>query len=121
MALNQYTKDIAKDILVFHMTCSLDGPSSLYKLKALTKVASFCEGHAKASQYLSSLGLGHSILFKTCIAMPFLAIFSKRWMPILSKTQLLLALTSLPLGTNTEASLSPTLKCQSKGVPNHLL
>ena len=40
-ALKHYIGDIAKDILVFHRTCSPDGPSSLYKLKALTKVASF--------------------------------------------------------------------------------
>ena len=31
----------SKVILVFHKTCSPDGPSSLYKLKALTMVASF--------------------------------------------------------------------------------
>ena len=40
-ALKHYIGDIAKDILVFHKTCSPDGPSSLYKLKALTKAASF--------------------------------------------------------------------------------
>ena len=39
--LKHYIGDIAKDILVFHRTCSPDGPSSWYKLKALTKVASF--------------------------------------------------------------------------------
>ena len=36
-------------------------------------------------------------------------------MPILLRTQLLPASTSLPLGTDTEASLLPTLKCQPKG------
>ena len=41
LALKHYIGDIANDILVFHRTCSPDGPSSLYKLKALCKVASF--------------------------------------------------------------------------------
>ena len=41
LALKHYIEDIAKDILVFHRTCSPDGPSSLYKLKALCKVAPF--------------------------------------------------------------------------------
>ena len=40
-ALKHYIGDIAKDIIVFHRTCSPDGPSSLYKLKALCKVAPF--------------------------------------------------------------------------------
>ena len=40
-ALKHYIGEIAKDILVFHKTCSPNGLSSLYKLKALTKVASF--------------------------------------------------------------------------------
>ena len=41
-------------------------------------------------------------------------------MPILSRTWLLPASTSLPLGTDTEASLLPTLKCQPKGDPDQL-
>ena len=40
-ALKHYIRDIAKNILVFHRTCSPDGPSSLYKLKSLCKVAPF--------------------------------------------------------------------------------
>ena len=41
-ALKHYIGDIAnKDIIVFHRTCSPDGPSSLYKLKALFQVAPF--------------------------------------------------------------------------------
>ena len=41
-------------------------------------------------------------------------------MSILSRTWLLLALTSLLLGTNTKAHLLPTLKCQPKGNPDQL-
>ena len=36
-------------------------------------------------------------------------------MPILSKTRLLPTFTSLPLGTDTNESLSPAFKCQAKG------
>ena len=36
-------------------------------------------------------------------------------MPILSKTQLFPAMTSLPLGTDTEASLSPALNANPRG------
>ena len=40
----------------------------------------------------------------------------RRSISILCKTRLFHTLTSLPLGFNTKASLTPTLKCQSKGV-----
>ena len=37
----------------------------------------------------------------------------------LSKTRTIPASTALPLGTDTEASLSPALKCQPNGVPGY--
>ena len=47
-----------------------------------------------------------------------MANFPRRSKSILSKTWLFPILTSLPFGSDTEASLSPTLKCQPKGVPD---
>ena len=44
-----------------------------------------------------------------------MAIFPMSSMPILSKTQLLPALTSLPLGTDTEASLLPASNANPRG------
>ena len=65
------------------------------------------------------------ILLRTCLAIPIqiwtwhlVAIFPRRSLPILSKTWLFHTFASLPLGSNTETSLSPTLKCQPKGVPD---
>ena len=85
-----------------------------------------CEGHVKASQYLSSIGLSHYQPVNTSFnayplgTQPSIAILPGWPMPILHRPWLLPASTSLPLGTDTEASLSPALKCQPKGVPNQL-
>ena len=65
------------------------GPYSSYQCnwKSILSSDTTCEGHARASQHLSlSPGLG-------------------RYQPP----------TSLPSGTDTEASLSPALKCQPNG------
>ena len=44
----------------------------------------------------------------------------RRTKPILSKTWLFHTLASLLLGSNTKMSLLLILKCQTKGVPNHI-
>ena len=86
-----------------------------------------CEGHAKAGNTYLLQDSIIAILHRTSIAKPiqiwtrpFMANLPKRSILILSKTQLFHTLTSLPLGSNTEASLSPTLKCQPKGVLDYI-
>ena len=81
-----------------------------------------CEGHATARQYLSSLGLGPCHPSKASIAAHIqirtrlsMAISPGRLIPILSKTQLLPAMTSLLLGTDTEASLLPDSNANPRG------